>query len=127
MVKNRYIYHSRISEAKCREILRLFSIDLNATQISELTNISRNSIHKILKALRVRIAMLCEQDRVFDGEVEVENHLLVQRELRVKEVGELMVKLLYLVYINEMVKYIQGSYLIVPEIPYKRSLKVKSI
>ena len=38
-----------------------------------------------------------------------------------------MVKLLYLVYINEMVKYIQGSYLIVPEIPYKRSLKVKSI
>ena len=72
MVKNRYIYHSRISEAKCREILRLFSIDLNATQISELTNISRNSINKILKALRVRIAMLCEQDRVFDGEVEVD-------------------------------------------------------
>ena len=71
--------------------------------------------------------MLCEQDRVFDGEVEVENHLLVQRELRVKGVGELMVKLLYLVYINEMVKYIQGSYLIVPEIPYKRSLKVKSM
>ena len=72
MVKNRYIYHSRISEAKCREILRLFSIDLNATQISELTNISRNSIHKILKALRIRIAMLCEQNRVFDGEVEVD-------------------------------------------------------
>ena len=48
------------------------SIDLNATQISELTNISRNSTNKILKALRIRIAMLCEQDRVFDAEVEVD-------------------------------------------------------
>ncbi len=69
---NKYLYRSRISEAKFREIIKLFSVDLNAVQISELSGISRNSINKILNALRVRIAELCEQEKPFKGEVEVD-------------------------------------------------------
>ena len=43
---NRYVKRSRISEKKFREIIKMFSMDLDATQVSELTNISRNSINK---------------------------------------------------------------------------------
>ena len=69
---NKYLYRSRISEAKFREILKLFSVDLNASQISELSHISRNSINNILYALRVRIAELCELEKPFKGEIEVD-------------------------------------------------------
>lgn len=44
---NKYLYRSRISASKFREIIKLFSVDLNAIQIRKLTNLSRNSINKI--------------------------------------------------------------------------------
>ena len=69
---NKYLYRSRVSEVKFREIIKLFSVDLNAIQISELSHISRNSINKILYALRVRIAALCESEKPFKGEIEVD-------------------------------------------------------
>ena len=40
-VKNKYVKHAHISEAKVRQIILLFSEDLSATQISHLTKISR--------------------------------------------------------------------------------------
>ena len=69
---NKYLHRSRVSEAKFREIIKLFSVDLDATQISKLGSLSRNSIIKILLALRVRIAELCEFEKPFQGEVEVD-------------------------------------------------------
>ncbi len=53
--KNRYIIRSRISEAKFREIIKLFLLDLQANQISQISGISRNSINKYLKAMRLTI------------------------------------------------------------------------
>lgn len=53
--KNRYIIRSRISEAKFREIVKLFLLDLQANQISQISGISRNSINKYLKAMRLII------------------------------------------------------------------------
>ncbi len=53
--KNRYIIRSRISEAKFREIVKLFLLDLQANQISQISGISRNSINKYLKAIRITI------------------------------------------------------------------------
>ncbi len=47
-------------------------MDLNATQMSQLSGLSRNSINKILLALRVRIAGLCEHEKPFKGEIEVD-------------------------------------------------------
>jgi len=53
--KNKYFIRSRISEAKFREIIKLFSADLTAQQIALFSGVSRNSVNKILKAIRVRI------------------------------------------------------------------------
>lgn len=69
---NKYLYRSRISESKSRGIIKLFCVDLNATQISKLSGLSRNSINKILLALRIRIAELCELEKPFRGEIEVD-------------------------------------------------------
>lgn len=68
---NKYVYRSRISEAKFRQLLKLFCLDLTATKIAELTYLSRNSVNKYLKAIRVRIAQLCETESPFSGQVEV--------------------------------------------------------
>jgi len=54
-MKNKYIYHSKISEAKFREILRLFLLDLTATQVAEITHVSRNTINVIFGKIRNRI------------------------------------------------------------------------
>ena len=42
-------------EKKFREIIKYFSIDLNAVQIKELTGLSRQTINKYLTAIRLRI------------------------------------------------------------------------
>ena len=47
-VKNKYVNRSRISEKKFREIIKYFSLDLNAVQIKELTGLSRQTINKYL-------------------------------------------------------------------------------
>ncbi|MDD9812020.1 MAG: hypothetical protein OXU71_09960 [Gammaproteobacteria bacterium] len=65
---NRYVYHSRISDAKFRRILRLFALDLNAVQIAALTRLSRVSINRHLTALRRRMARLCEQAAPMSGD-----------------------------------------------------------
>ena len=48
-MKNKYIYRSRISEKKFRQILRLFCVDLEASKVSFLTGVSRVTINKILR------------------------------------------------------------------------------
>ena len=77
---NRYVFHSRISDAKFRRILRLFALDLNAVQIADLTRLSRVSINRYLAALRVRMAWLCKQAAPMSGEIEVdESHFGARR------------------------------------------------
>ena len=43
-LKNRYVKNAKISEAKFRQLLRYFVLDLDAGQIAELSNLSRNTI-----------------------------------------------------------------------------------
>ena len=59
-MKNKYIIHSRISEKKFREILKYFTEDIEATKIANLTGISRISINKILKSIRILMSKECE-------------------------------------------------------------------
>ncbi len=56
--KNKYVNRSRISEKKFREIIKYFSLDLNAVQIKELTGLSRQTNNKYLTAIRLRIVEL---------------------------------------------------------------------
>jgi transposase len=79
-MKNKYVKRSIISETKFREIIKYFSYDLNATQIANLTGISRPTINKYLKAIRIRIVKLCEEDSPFTGEIEVVKAISGQKE-----------------------------------------------
>ena len=83
--KNKYFIRSRISEKKFREIIKLFSADLTAQQITLFSGVSRNSVNKILKNIRIRIAEICEQESPFDkGEIEMDESYFGARRIRGK-------------------------------------------
>ena len=82
-MRNKYFYRSRISEKKFREIIRFFSIDLTASQISLATQLNLKTINKILKRLRMRIAEICEKESIFDsGEIEMDESYFGARRVR---------------------------------------------
>ena len=56
---NKYFIGSHISERKFRQIVRFFSLDIEAKKTAELTGISRQSINKIYAAIRQRIVDIC--------------------------------------------------------------------
>lgn len=56
---NKYVNRSKISEAKFRELVRLFALDLTATQIAELSGLNRNTVNRYIKGIRERIAEYC--------------------------------------------------------------------
>jgi transposase len=68
-MRNKYVKRSRISEKKFRHLVKLFSLDLDAVQISELSHLNRNTINRYFKAPRIRIAWFCEVEYPFNGEV----------------------------------------------------------
>ncbi|MBT9449514.1 IS1595 family transposase [Akkermansia glycaniphila] len=61
-MKNKYVFRSHISERQFRDIIRYFSIDVEASKIALLTGISTNSVSKMLKAVRLRLFKICEQE-----------------------------------------------------------------
>lgn len=58
-MNNKYVNRSKISEAKFREIVRLFAMDLTAIQIAELAGLNRNTVNRYLRGLRERIMEFC--------------------------------------------------------------------
>ena len=83
--KNKYFIRSRISEAKFREIIKLFAADITAHQIALFSGVSRNSVNKILKNIRIRIAEVCEQESPFEkGEIELDESYFGARRIRGK-------------------------------------------
>ena len=82
-MKNKYFIRSRISEAKFREIIKLFSGDLTACQIALFSGVSRMCVNRILKQVRIRIAEFCEQESIFkNGEVEMDESYFGARRIR---------------------------------------------
>ena len=81
---NRYKKRSRITNAKFRQILKLFCVDLNASQIAELTSLNRNTVNSYLKKFRLRIAEICETQSPYSGEVEVDESWFGARRVKGK-------------------------------------------
>ena len=81
-MKNKYAYRSKISEAKIRQIVRLFVVDLDASQIAAATNLNRNTINCCLAAFRERIARHCESESPVGGEVEMDESCFGARRLK---------------------------------------------
>ena len=71
-ISNKYLKRSKISEAKCPEFIRYFSLDLDAHKIAFLTGLNRNTVKRYVLLIRKRIAEFCEQSSPFSGEVEVD-------------------------------------------------------
>ena len=85
MVKgNKYKKRSRISDAKFRQILKLFCVDLNASQIADLTSLNRNTVNGYLRTFRLRIAEICETQSPYSGEVEVDESWFGARRIKGK-------------------------------------------
>ena len=82
--KNKYAKRSRISEHQFRHLVRLFSIDLEATQIAKLTGLNRNTINRYLKAIRQRLVEYCDAQSPFSGEVEVDESFFGARRIKGK-------------------------------------------
>ena len=80
--RNRYANRSKISEAKFRQLVRLFSLDLTACQIAELSGLNRNTVNRYLKAIRVRLAEYCEEQSPFGGTVEVDESYFGPKRIR---------------------------------------------
>ena len=84
-VKNKYVKHAHISEAKFRQIILLFFEDLSATQISHLTKVSRPTVNKYLTAIRLRILELSLlQSDPLVGQIEVDESYFGARRVRGK-------------------------------------------
>jgi len=83
-MKNKYVWRSRISEHQFRQIVRLFSVDLDASQIARLTGLSRNAINRYLKAIRLRLVEYCDTQSPFSGEVEVDESFFGARRIKGK-------------------------------------------
>ena len=83
-IKNKYINRSRVSAAKFRDLVKYFSLDLGAQQISILTNLNRNTVNRYLKLIRKRIAELCESETPFKGEIEVDESYFGAKRVRGK-------------------------------------------
>ena len=81
-MKNKYAIRSKISEAKIRQIVRLFAVDLDALQIAQIAGVNRNTVNRYLAAFRERIAPFCEAESPVKGEVEVDESYFGARRVR---------------------------------------------
>ena len=69
---NRYCKSSKLSEAKFRQIMKCFALDLTATQTAQMTGVSRNSINLLFSAIRRRIAENSKLESPLSGEFEAD-------------------------------------------------------
>jgi transposase len=83
-IKNKYANRSKISEKKIRQIVKLFSLDLDASQIAKITCLNRNTINRYVSKIRERIADYCNTQSPFSGEVELDESFFGARRVKGK-------------------------------------------
>ena len=84
-MKNKYLFKSHISERKFRNILKYFSQDFDATNVSFLTGLTRKTINRLYHKFRLRIYQLEKQDSgKINGEVEIDESYFGARRVRGK-------------------------------------------
>ena len=82
--KNKYFRRSKISEAKFRQLLRLFAMDLTATDTAQLCNLSVRSVNAIYQRIRVRLAQECATQSPFSGTLEADESYFGPKRVRGK-------------------------------------------
>jgi transposase-like protein len=82
--KNRYFTRSKISEARFRQLVRHFALDLTATESAALSGISLRSTNAIYLRLRERMAAWCALQSPFSGDLEADESYFGARRVRGK-------------------------------------------
>lgn len=82
--KNKYYNRSHISEGKFRELIKCFSMDLNAYETSKITNISHVSCKKIFHKLRVYVFNNLVDSGISKGEFEINESYFGAKRIRGK-------------------------------------------
>ena len=83
-VSSKQFIRARISRAKFRQLLKLFALDLTATQIAALTVLNRNTVNRYLRLIRQAVATYCERESPFGGEIELDESYFGARRVRGK-------------------------------------------
>src|ERR687894_354807 len=83
-VSSKQFARARISRAKFRQLLKLFALDLTATQIAALTALNRNTVNRYVRLIRQAVAAYCEHESPFSGEVELDESYFGARRVRGK-------------------------------------------
>src|SRR5437660_4131666 len=82
---NRYYQRSKISERKFRQLVRYFAMDFTASDVAQLTGLTRKTVIVIFLRIRERIAAECERASPFSScEVEVDESYFGARRVRGK-------------------------------------------
>ena len=82
---NRYYQRSKISERKFRQIVRYFAMDFTASDVAQLTGLTRKTVTLIFLRIRQRLAAECERASPYSGcEVEVDESYFGARRVRGK-------------------------------------------
>ncbi|MCW9709278.1 IS1595 family transposase [Fodinibius salsisoli] len=71
-MNNKYYKRSKISEAKFRQLIRYFAMDLTATNTAKLTGLSRRSVTDIYGRLRGKIVEWSIREAPLEGTIEVD-------------------------------------------------------
>ena len=82
--KNRACRHSEISGAKFRHLLRLFAMDLTATDAAQLCGLSARSVNALYQRMRIRLARQCAAQSPFLGELEADESSFGPKRIRGK-------------------------------------------
>jgi len=83
-VSSRQFVRAKISRAKFCQLLKLFALDLTATQAAALTGLNRNTVNRYLTLIRQAVAAHCERESPFGGEVELDESYFGARRVRGK-------------------------------------------
>lgn len=83
-VSSKRFVRARISRAKFRQLLKLFALDLTATQIAILSGLNRNTVNRYVRLIRQAVAAYCERESPFSGEVELDESYFGARRVRGK-------------------------------------------
>lgn len=84
-VRNRYYRRAHLSEAKFRQVARLFALDLTATDAAELTGLTRKTVTDLYLRIRRRLVEASARAAPFaPGEVEVDEAYFGARRVRGK-------------------------------------------
>ena len=84
MKKQVYNSFPNLKTKKFRSILLYFCLDIEAVKIAKLSNISRQSINKIIKNIRILITKECEKISKLNGEIEIDESYFGAKRVRDK-------------------------------------------